>query len=141
MKPDWDRLGDTYADSSSVLIGDADCTVEKELCSQYGVTGYPTIKYFTADTPADGERYNGGRGFDQLQTFVKDTLEVGCLLDDDSGCTDKEKTFMAKYLEKSREDVQKQHDRLDGMKGNSMKKDLKVWLNQRLSILKQILER
>lgn len=33
MKPAWDELGELYAASSSVLIGDVDCTAEGEsLC-------------------------------------------------------------------------------------------------------------
>ena len=39
MKPDWDKLGAEY-DGSSVVIGDADCTKEQALCSDYGVQGY-----------------------------------------------------------------------------------------------------
>lgn len=39
MKPDWDRLGSEYADSS-VLIGDVDCTAEGEsLCERFEVRG------------------------------------------------------------------------------------------------------
>ena len=40
MKPDWDQLGEHFAGSSSVLIGDADCTgPTKAKCTEYGVTG------------------------------------------------------------------------------------------------------
>ena len=34
MKPDWDKLGDEFSGSKTVLIGDVDCTVEKDLCSK-----------------------------------------------------------------------------------------------------------
>jgi len=40
MKPAWDQLGDEFAGSSSVLIGDADCTgTGEELCSTFGIKG------------------------------------------------------------------------------------------------------
>ena len=40
MKPAWDKLGDEYAASSSVLIADADCTASaKELCEQFDIKG------------------------------------------------------------------------------------------------------
>ena len=42
------------------MVGDVDCTVETELCSDYGVSGYPTIKYFTPETDEKGDSYNGG---------------------------------------------------------------------------------
>ncbi|KAJ1477926.1 thioredoxin-like protein [Baffinella frigidus] len=46
IKPFWEELGTEYESSSSVIIGDVDCTVETGLCSKQGVSGYPTIKYF-----------------------------------------------------------------------------------------------
>jgi hypothetical protein len=39
MKPAWDQLGDEFAGSSSVLIGDVDCTADgEELCSKFEVS-------------------------------------------------------------------------------------------------------
>jgi len=49
MKPAYDQLAAEYEDSSSVLIADVDCTIEKDLCSEQGVSGYPTIKWFHQD--------------------------------------------------------------------------------------------
>jgi hypothetical protein len=37
---------------------------------------------------------------------------------------------------KAAEEIEKQYARLDGMKGDTMKADLKQWLHQRLNILK-----
>ena len=105
MKPAWDQLGDEYASSSSVVIADVDCTVEQDLCSKYDVKGYPTIKYFTSETDDKGDDYQGGRDFDGLKKFVSETLEVKCLLADDSGCSDKEKEFMDKWKAKGKEEV------------------------------------
>ena len=40
MKPAWDQLGDEYAASSSVLIGDADCTESgTDLCQDFEIQG------------------------------------------------------------------------------------------------------
>jgi len=139
MKPAWDQLGGEYKDSSSVVIGDADCTSSgKELCEEHEVRGYPTIKYFTADTGPKGTDYSGGRSYEDLKKHVEDNLEVKCLLDNTEGCSDKEKEFMEKWKGKPTEEVTKQLDRLKGMSSGSMKPELKKWLNQRVSILKQL---
>ena len=139
MKPAWDQLGDEYESSGSVVIGDADCTASgKELCDEFEVRGYPTIKYFSAETGEKGDDYQGGRSFDALKKHVEDNLEVKCLLSDDTGCTDKEKEFMGKWKEKSADDVKAQLTRLQGMASGKMTPDLKKWLNQRMSILKQM---
>jgi|EP00908_Phaeocystis_cordata_P003236 protein disulfide-isomerase A6 len=139
MKPAYDQLGDEYADSSSVLIGDADCTASgKELCNDNDVRGYPTIKYFNGETGPKGADYSGGRDFDSLKKFVEDNLEVKCLLDNTEGCSDKEKEFMEKWKAKDKAEITAQLERLKGMSSGSMKPDLKKWLTQRMSILKQL---
>ena len=140
MKPAWDKLGDEYASSSSVVVADVDCTVEQDLCSKYDVKGYPTIKYFTAETPETGSDYSGGRDFDSLKSWVSENLEVKCLLADTTGCSEKETEFMAKWKEKPKADATAQLERLSKMASGSMAPDLKKWLSQRMSILKQITE-
>jgi len=138
MKPAWDQLGDEYAGSSSVLIGDVDCTADgEELCSKYEVRGYPTIKYFS-DGDTDGQDYQGGRDFDSLKQFVEENLDAKCNVDDYTDCSDKEKAYIIKMKDKSSEDRKKQLDRLSGMQGESMKAELKRWLNQRVAILKSL---
>ena len=139
MKPAWDQLGDEYESSGSVVIGDADCTASgKELCDEFEVRGYPTIKYFSAETGEKGDDYQGGRSFDALKKHVEDNLEAKCLLDATDGCTEKEKEFMTKWLEKPAADIEAQLTRLNGMKGGSMKPELKKWLSQRIAVLKQL---
>ena len=140
MKPAWDQLGGEYADSSSVVVADVDCTVESDLCGEYDVKGYPTIKYFTAETDAKGADYSGARDFDGLKEFVGETLEVKCLLDDPSGCSDKETEFMGKWKAKPKAEATAQLERLQKMMGGSMAPDLKKWVVQRVNILKQLAE-
>ena len=140
MKPAWDALGDKYASSSSVVVADVDCTVEQDLCSEYDVKGYPTIKYFTAETDAKGDDYQGGRSAEDLEQFVSETLEVKCLLADTAGCSEKETEFMGKWKAKPKEEAKSQLERLSKMMGGSMAPDLKKWVAQRVSILKQLVE-
>jgi hypothetical protein len=53
-------------------------------------------------------------------------------------CNEKEKSYIEKMKQKSQEDIKRQLGRLEGMKGESMKAELKRWLNQRLAILKEL---
>lgn len=136
MKDTWNKLGDEFADSSSVLIGDSDCTAAgKELCEAHEVRGYPTIKYFV-----DGEAkdYSGGRDLPALVQHVKDNMEVKCSVADPKDCTDKEKKFIEKQKAADAPARAKQLERLNKMKGSSMKAALKKWLNQRLHILNSL---
>ena len=137
MKPDFDKLGDKYAGSSSVVIGDVDCTVHQDLCGRFDVKGYPTIKTFSAESGTDGEAYNGGRTYDDLAKFVEENLAAKCTIDEQDGCSEKEAAFIAKMQAKP-DGVEKQLARLNKMKGDSMKPELKTWVLQRLAILEQL---
>ena len=71
---------------------------------------------------------------------MEETLEVKCQVADQEKCTDKEKTYIEKMKAKSKDEIVTAFDRLDKMKGSSMKPDLKQWLMQRIAILNQLKE-
>jgi len=75
MKPAWDTLMEDFKDSKTALVADVDCTVHQDLCSKYGVQGYPTIKY---GDPNNMEDYQGGRTLEDMQTFAKENLGPSC---------------------------------------------------------------
>lgn len=106
-----------HANHEHVVVGDVDCTDDKakDLCSKYGVKGYPTIKYFTGATGADGEDYKGGRDFDGLNTFVVDSGTFGpsCDLANIELCSDDQKTFLEAANAKSAEDLASEIEALD----------------------------
>jgi len=98
MKPDWDSLGSTYADSKTVVIGDVDCTAGgKPLCDKFGVRGYPTIKYFNPPDE-EGEDYKGGRDLPALKKFVETELGPGCSADTIENCSEEQKKDLETYI-------------------------------------------
>lgn len=104
MKPAWDQLGSEFKDSKSVIIGDVDCTVEKDLCSKHGVRGYPTIKYYNAGGSQEGEKYEGGRDFDALKEFASKNLGPTCGPKNMDLCDDEQKAKIEELQKMSAED-------------------------------------
>jgi len=99
MKPDWDSLSSTYADSKTVVVADVDCTAAgKPLCDKYGVRGYPTIKYFNPPDE-EGEDYKGGRDLATLKKFIESDLGPGCSADTKENCSAEQLTELAKYMD------------------------------------------
>jgi len=75
MKPAWEELQAEFKDSKTALVGNVDCTVHQDLCSKYGVQGYPTIKY---GDPNNLEDYQGGRDSAELKKFASENLGPSC---------------------------------------------------------------
>lgn len=96
LKPDWDKLMEAFADSTSALVADVDCTTEgKALCDANGVRGYPTLKW---GDPSNLEDYKGGRDFDSLKKFADDNLKPICSPSNIDLCDADKKSEIEKYM-------------------------------------------
>ena len=134
MKPAWDQLAEEA--HSSVVIADVDCGEQDQLCQENDVAGYPTIKVFK-----DGkvEDYQGGRDFDSLMEYADENLAEKCDISKvEETCSEKAVAYTKKWQAKDAEAVTKEIGRLTGMAGKSMNAELKRWLRERITILRQI---
>ena len=113
MKQDWEDLGSEYEGSSSVLIGDVDCTVHSGLCSKHGVQGYPTIKYFTGATAAPGDSYSGGRAYATLSAWAKDNLGPSCGAENIDLCDAEQKALIESKQKLSDADLDKEIEAME----------------------------
>ncbi|KAF9419772.1 hypothetical protein HW555_003771, partial [Spodoptera exigua] len=68
-KPEFVKAAEKFADELMVAFGAVDCTAEQELCANYDVRGYPTIKYFSYFDKAVKD-YTGGRKEGDFVSFV-----------------------------------------------------------------------
>jgi len=105
MKPDWDKLSADFADSASVLIADVDCTVEKGLCSKYGIKGFPTIKVFK-DGDMEGESYEGGRSYADLKTYADENLGPSCNSENKDLCSEEQLKEIEEFEALGKEEVE-----------------------------------
>jgi hypothetical protein len=95
MKPDWDKLMEEFAGSTTQLVGDVDCTADgKPICEANGVQGYPTIKW---GDPTDLQDYQGGRDFDSLKKFAEENLKPVCSPANIDLCDEDKKADILKF--------------------------------------------
>lgn len=74
LAPTWEQLAEMLnEDDSNILIAKVDCTIEKELCSEHDVTGYPTLKFFKSGV-TDGVKFRGTRDLPSLTAFINEQL-------------------------------------------------------------------
>ncbi|CAM6034959.1 unnamed protein product [Sphagnum compactum] len=69
LAPEFEKLGEAFKSNKDVLIAKVDCDDHKPLCSKFGVTGFPTIKWFPKGS-LEPKDYSGGRTVDALVEFV-----------------------------------------------------------------------
>ena len=70
LAPVYDELADSFKSSSSkVVIAKVDADAHKDLGSRFGISGFPTIKWFDGKSK-DPEDYSGGRDLESLQKFI-----------------------------------------------------------------------
>lgn len=105
MAPDWQKLMDAYKGKKDALVAEVDCTAEGEpLCQENGVQGFPTIKW---GSPDDLKDYEGGRSFDDFESFAKENLKPMCGLQNLDLCSDEKKKEIEKFQKMSDEELEK----------------------------------
>jgi protein disulfide-isomerase A6 len=110
LAPDWNKLHGEFKDNANIVIADVDCTADenKDLCAKMGVRGYPTLKYFASGSPADGDKYEGGRDLDALTTFAKENLGPTCSHENIDLCDDEDKAYITEWAAKGAEAIAKE---------------------------------
>jgi len=73
LAPEWASAATTL--KGKVKLGAVDATQFGDLAGRYGVSGYPTIKYFPAGAKLDAEEYDGGRTASDIVAWAEAKLE------------------------------------------------------------------
>ncbi|KAI9713059.1 MAG: Protein disulfide-isomerase-like 2-2 [Bogoriella megaspora] len=72
LAPVYEELADSYTYAKDkVVIAKVDADNHKDLGRKFGVSGFPTLKWFDGKSE-EPEDYKSGRDIDSLQGFVKD---------------------------------------------------------------------
>lgn len=71
LAPTYETVATAFKKTDDVVVADLDADNYKELGSKFGVTGFPTLKYFPKGS-TEAEDYKGGRGEEDFVTFLND---------------------------------------------------------------------
>jgi protein disulfide-isomerase A6 len=69
LAPVWEKLATVFKNEPSVVIANVDADKHKDLGTKYGVSGFPTIKFYGKDSK-EGKPYNGGRDLADLVKYI-----------------------------------------------------------------------
>ena len=104
MASDYEKLANTHASDKSKVIAEVDCTAEasQPLCQEYGVQGFPTLKF---GDPTLLEDYSGDRSFEAMDKFVKEELKLACSPFALDLCNEEEQQIISKIEQMSDEEL------------------------------------
>lgn len=71
LAPVYEKVATAFKLEDDVVIANLDADKHKDLGEKYGVTGFPTLKFFPKSNKA-GEDYDGGRDLDDFVTFINE---------------------------------------------------------------------
>ena len=71
LAPKYEKVAATFARESGVVIAKIDADKYKDIGGRYGVSGFPTIKFFSKRSK-DAADYNGGREEKDFIDFIND---------------------------------------------------------------------
>lgn len=69
LAPIYEKVASAYKSEEDVVIANLDADKYKDLGEKYGVSGFPTLKFFPKGNKA-GEDYDGGRDLDDFVSFI-----------------------------------------------------------------------
>uniref|UniRef100_A0A3B4AFI5 Protein disulfide-isomerase n=1 Tax=Periophthalmus magnuspinnatus TaxID=409849 RepID=A0A3B4AFI5_9GOBI len=72
LAPEYAKAaGMLKAEGSEIRLGKVDATEETEMAQEYGVRGYPTIKFFKGGEKSSPKEYSAGRQADDIVNWLK----------------------------------------------------------------------
>ncbi|KAL3030290.1 hypothetical protein AAZX31_03G212100 [Glycine max] len=71
LAPIYEKVAAAFNLDKDVVMANVDADKYKDLAEKYGVSGYPTLKFFPKSNKA-GEDYNGGRDLDDFVAFINE---------------------------------------------------------------------
>eukprot|EP01147_Barroeca_monosierra_P002833 gene2833-5672_t len=69
MAPAFEKVGDAFSHIKDVVIAKVDADKHRELGTRFGVSGFPTLKYFSKDS-TDPTDYSGSRDAEEMVEFI-----------------------------------------------------------------------
>jgi len=78
LAPEYEKVGDAYAGSKDIVVAKVDADVHKDLGGEFGVRGFPTLKFFPKGWKKGDEpmEYQGGRTADDIVNYIKENANA-----------------------------------------------------------------
>merc|ERR1712065_12940 len=69
---EWEKVASAFQNEPNCVVAAVDADSHRELASEFGVSGYPTILAFPGDDKSGEEKYSGGRTADDITEYLNE---------------------------------------------------------------------
>jgi len=87
LAPDYEKVANAFANEPNVVVAKIDADAHKEKAGKYGVTGFPTIKFFGKNSKETPQSYESARDVQSFVDFLNDKAGVSRSADGKLGKT------------------------------------------------------
>jgi protein disulfide-isomerase A6 len=134
LAPIYEKFATAFKNEPNIVIANLDADAHRSIGEKYGVSGFPTLKFFPKDNK-EGVAYEGGRELSDLINFINEQAgtertESGAL-SNDAGRLDDLDELAGKFVDASNKDALiKEAEKLAGASSltDAEKKSAKVYL-------------
>jgi protein disulfide-isomerase A6 len=106
LAPIYEKVAETFKNEPNCIVAKVDADGEKALGSRFGISGFPTIKFFSK-TNKEGEEYSSGRSEQSFIDYLNEKCGTnrvsGGGIDDKAGRIDAFDTAAETFMKKADE--------------------------------------
>ncbi|KAG9459585.1 hypothetical protein H6P81_004093 [Aristolochia fimbriata] len=153
LAPTYEKVASVFKNDEDVVIANLDADKYKDLAEKYGVSGYPTIKFFPRANKA-GEDYEDGRDLEDFVNFINEkagvSRDVKGQLTDKAGRHDTLDSLAQKLVQSTDDKkavLSEMEEEVEKLKGSALKagkiylKVAKKWIKEGSEYAKKETER
>lgn len=111
LAPTYEEVATTFKNDDNCVVAKLDADGHRDLASDYGITGFPTIKFFPASEEKTPESYERGRSTADFVKFLNDKCGTSRLpggkLSPEAGVVEELNELVSQFLseQESREEI------------------------------------
>ncbi|KAE9445839.1 hypothetical protein C3L33_22270, partial [Rhododendron williamsianum] len=116
LAPTYEKVASAFKLEEDVIVANLDADQHKDLAEKYGVSGFPTLKFFPKGNKA-GEDYDGGRDLDDFVNFINENCgtsrDAKGQLTDKAGIIETLDTLVKEFVTASSEEKKTVYGRME----------------------------
>jgi len=119
LAPEYEKVAATFKNEPECVVANVDADHYKEISRKHGVSGYPTLKFFSKTNKGGDEKYEGQREAQDFVTFLNEKCgtfrKLGGSLNEKAGKVDALDEIAAKFVGSNKQEKESLLKKAEGV--------------------------